>query len=455
MKRRLIHLTILYLLLWIVAFVYLLFRFSRRNGSLADYFSFFVELASRKFILIGFHIIFLLCCGLYFIVRHFIKVAKKKDTHTAWRQFSLKFVLPLLCIFIGLKTLVFVNANEWHNYTWDINHMNNSGKVKNLYELDNKHRGMSVFGWSENNTKAIKSLVKANIEWVAVIPFMFQENEKTKLINTPEFPEKYSRRDSNFIKAINDLHNNGIRVQLKPHLWMRDGWRSNITLQSEKEWDNWFESYRINMLRYAKMAQETNTELLCIGTELRTSIKQQPHKWDTLINEIRTIYNGELTYAANWYDEYEHVTFWDKLDYIGVQAYFPLTKEENPDLEIIEKGWDKHLRELKAFYEDHHKPILFTEVGYRSMANATIKPWEWDTFLGKFTKKKSNKTQQLAYEALFKKTWSEPWLAGIYIWQWHNETTIESTDTDQDFSPRFKPAENVIGKWYGTPMNRQ
>lgn len=386
---------------------------------------------------------------LYFVINHFRGVAKKNGNGNAWKQFSIKFILPVLFIIVGLKTLVYVNANEWHNYTWDSNHMNDSGRVKNLYKVDNKHRGMSVFGWSENNTNAINNLVKANIEWVAVVPFMYQENEKTKLVNTPEFPERFSSRDSNFIKAIHDLHKSGIRVQLKPHLWMRDGWRSNISLDNQKEWDDWFESYRINMLRYAKMAKETNTELLCIGTELRTAIKQQPQKWRDLIDEIKTIYQGELTYAANWYDEYEHVSFWDKLDYIGIQAYFPLTKIENPELELIEKGWDKHLKTIKAFHEKHNKPILFTEVGYRSMANATIKPWEWDTFFGKFTKKKSNRTQQLAFEALFKKTWNQPWIAGTYIWQWHNQTTIESTDTDQDFSPRFKPAENIIAKWYG------
>jgi hypothetical protein len=385
------------------------------------------------------------------VINHFRVVAKKKGNRKAWKQFTIKFILPVLFIIVGLKTLVYVNANEWHNYAWDSNYMNSSGKVKNLYELDNKHRGMSVFGWSENNTDAIKKLIEANIEWVAVVPFMYQENEKTKLVNTPEFPEKFSKRDSNFIKAIIDLHENGIRVQLKPHLWMREGWRSNISLDNEKEWDNWFESYRINMLRYANIAQGSKTELFCIGTELRTSIKKQPQKWEQLIKEIRAIYDGELTYAANWYDEYEHVSFWDKLDYIGIQAYFPLTKEENPNLEAIEKGWDKHLKTIKAFHEKHNKPILFTEVGYRSMANATIKPWEWDTFFGKFTNKKSNRTQQLAFEALFKKIWNQPWIAGTYIWQWHNHTTIESTETDQDFSPRFKPAENIIAKWYGTP----
>ncbi|MDB4292745.1 glycoside hydrolase [Maribacter sp.] len=245
------------------------------------------------------------------------------------------------------------------------------------------------------------------------------------------------------------MHQKGIRVHLKPHLWMNDGWRSNITLDSPSEWDAWFDSYRTNILRYARIAEETKAELFCMGTELKTSIKTQPERWESLIDEIRQIYSGELTYAANWYDEYEHVTFWNKLDYIGIQAYFPLTKEKYPSLKSIEKGWEKPLIALKAVHEKYKKPILFTEVGYKSEADATIKPWEWSPILSNLTKKKSDQTQQLAYEALLRQTWDQPWFAGVYIWQWDTRTTKESAETDLDFSPRFKPAENVMAKWFG------
>lgn len=449
MKKRGIHLMLLYLSLWIVAFVYFLFRFSRRNNSLSEAVSFFFEIATNTFLLIGFHVIFMLVCLLYFVIYHFRKVAKKKGNGMAWKQFSIKFILPVLFIIVGFKTLVYINANEWHDYDWDHSAMNDSGQVNHLYEIDEKHRGASVFGWSEDNSEAIDHLIKANVEWVAVIPFLYQKDENTSQMDVPSSMESYSRRDSSFVRAINDLHKNGLRVHLKPHLWMREGWRSNIKLKDKIEWDQWFESYRLNMLRYAKIAQRTNTELFCIGTELRTSIKNQPEKWEQLIKEVRAIYNGKLTYAANWYDEYEHVTFWEQLDFIGIQAYFPLTKEEHPDLESIEKGWDKHITELEGVHKKYNKPILFTEVGYKSTPDATIKPWEWSSYFNKLTVKKSDRTQQLAYEAMFKKNWNQPWFAGIYIWEWQNRTTAESAMTDLDFSPRFKPAENVIAKWFG------
>jgi len=101
-------------------------------------------------------------------------------------------------------------------------------------------------------------------------------------------------------------------------------WRSNINFDHEKDWDNWFESYRKTILHFALMAEKTKAELFCIGTELRSSVKQQPEKWKELIKEIKTIYAGKLTYAANWDCNFDTIDFWNELDYIGIQGYFPI-----------------------------------------------------------------------------------------------------------------------------------
>ena len=449
MKLKIRHFILVYSTLWLIAFVALTILISRGDRSLLDSARFFFDIAASRRFLIAFHVVFTLCYLLFLSARYFMNLYRKRGRKTLFKQMSLRFVLPLLMLLAGYKALAYNNTQEWYAFNWDSSVMNESGVVNNHYEKDKKHRGMAVFGWSENNTEAINALIRANIEWVAVTPFMHQKNEKTKLVSTPGNSERSSRRANRIIKSIQDLHEKGIRVQLKPHLWMNDGWRSNITLDNTEEWNAWFESYRTHLLRYAKIAEDTDTELLCIGTELATSIKTQPAKWEQLIEEIRQIYKGELTYAANWHDEYEHISFWDQLDYIGIQAYFPLTKKKSPELETIKKGWDKHLTALEKVHKKYDKPILFTEVGYRSDIDATIKPWEWSSFLADITHKKSDRTQQLAYEALFQETWDRSWFAGLYIWQWDNRTTEESAKTNLDFSPRFKPAENVMAKWFG------
>ena len=64
----------------------------------------------------------------------------------------------------------------------------------------------------------------------------------------------------------------------------------------------------------------------------------------------------------------------ERVDYIGVQAYYPLTKNNSPTLEGIKKGWNVHIKKLKTISDTFDKKIIFTEIGYRNDASATIKP---------------------------------------------------------------------------------
>ena len=454
MKKELRNAGITYLITWVIAFVVLTSLAARGERTMTEAALLFFEVAVNTKFLIAVHSLFLLLVIAFLITRYFRRIYRKKGPKPFIRQLLFRFALPITLIILVFKTLVFANTNEIFVYSWDDLVMNNTRVTKNYYNLDAMHRGMSVFGWrGENNEASIDDLIRANVEWVAVIPFMDQKDEASKTIGVPK-TSAWTRRDSVFIKSIQVLHSKGLHVQLKPHLWLGSGWRSNLSLDSDAEWNAWFDSYEENMVRYARMAELTGAELFCIGTELKSSIKKQPERWRSLITTIRTVYSGKLTYAANWHDEYEHIEFWDKLDFIGIQAYFPLTKTKNPDLGTIEKGWARHIDKLEKLHKVYNKPILFTEIGYKSDASATIKPWEWGSFLSVLSEKKSDQTQQLAFEALFKQLWHKEWFAGVYIWQWHNQSEKEDAPSDLNFSPRFKPAENTIAKWFGKPLKK-
>lgn len=105
--------------------------------------------------------------------------------------------------------------------------------------------------------------------------------------------------------------------------------------------------------------------------------------WEQVIERARAAYRGRLTYAAN-FDQYEEVGFWDRLDLIGINAYFPLRDrllgdgrdEELP--EILRAGWHSILARLDAFRGEAgipSHPVLFTELGYTARADSTIQPW--------------------------------------------------------------------------------
>ena len=440
---------LVYLLTWLGVFIFIVTALLVNDRNLLESVTIFFDLAPNASFLKGFHVLYLLALGAFLLIRFLVRTFQNKGFNIFLKRLTLSLILPLTLIISSYKTLVHVNSQEDYTHQWDTSVENQTGVSNNCYDIDGLHRGMSVFGWNRSNVGAVSELVKNNVEWVAVIPFFGQEDEQTAAVRTRDTYETWSRRDSTHIESINRLHEKGIRVHLKPHLWMNSGWRSNINLSSKTKWDSWFDSYRINMLHYAKMAQENQVELFCIGTELKTSIVQQPEKWSQLIRDIKTIYQGQLTYAANWNDDLETITFWDQLDYIGIQAYFPLTTSKTPDLETIKKGWDEHITELEQLSLTYEKPILFTEVGYKSEASSTIKPWEWGSQLSILHKQKSDRTQALAYEALFQKLWSKKWFAGLYIWQWDTRSREELAAKNLDFSPRFKPAENVIAKWFG------
>ncbi|WP_299672803.1 hypothetical protein [uncultured Polaribacter sp.] len=338
-----------------------------------------------------------------------------------------------------MKSIVHYNNNEDFKYEWNYAVENKSNFSKKRFLKDSKIRGMNAFRVGRRKNISISNYIKTNIEWIAVIPYFYQETESSIKINSPEKMGVWSKRDSAFIRDIKKLHTKDIFVMIKPHLWMSSGWRSNINFDTQENWNSWFEGYRKNIIHYAKMAQETNAALFCIGTELQSSLKELPKKWLLLIQEIKTIYKGKLTYAANWDDTYDFTDFWNEMDYIGIQAYYPLTENSNPNLEQIKTGWNKHMPSLKKLSKKYHKQILFTEVGYRNDLYATKKPWEWSNYFQRFLTKKSDKTQQLAYEALFQKLWKEDWFAGTFPWEWNSS----------DFPIYKKPSQNTIAIWYG------
>ena len=85
--------------------------------------------------------------------------------------------------------------------------------------------------------------------------------------------------------------------------------------------------------------------------------------WQKIIKEIRKIYKGKLTYAANW-DEFKRVAFWKDLDFIGIDAYFPLSNKKSPTIAEYELGWKLHKSEILKVQKQFNKPVIFTEFGY-------------------------------------------------------------------------------------------
>ena len=102
-----------------------------------------------------------------------------------------------------------------------------------------------------------------------------------------------------------------------------------------------------------------------------------------------------MTYADNW-DQFQNVPFWDQLDYVGIDAYFPL-KTSSPTVAVLTELWKPYVENLKIFSEKYNQKILFTEIGYRSINLPNSKPWDYSLRDQPF----NGQTQADALEALF------------------------------------------------------
>lgn len=374
--------------------------------------------------------------------------------HGKWRGlfkgFSLKIAVPVLLIWFSLQLMDAYRHGETFNYEWDHSVENTGDTIRNLYAADSLQRGIHVFDLLSDTTD-LETLKTNNIEWLTIVPFISQEEYNTPSLRT-DFGRNSPTDRFNRIKKIKRLADKyKFKIMLKPHIWLSNTsggiWRSNITMGTEEDWKLWFQKYENRILEYAKIAEELNIELFCIGTELHETVVHRPGRWVELIDNIKEVYSGKLTYAANWSGEIENVPFWHKLDFIGVQAYFPIAENRNPSLQELEAGWEKHIGYLRSQHENFNKPILFTEIGYKTTPNAGIEPWEWDSFGNRFYRRISQKTQAFCYQSFFNVVWHKPWFAGAHIWDW--QARGSSDGNDNSFTLEGKPAFNIVAEKFG------
>ncbi len=311
---------------------------------------------------------------------------------------------------------------------------------------EEKINGVSFVGSREKVTQEhVDPVVAVNANYAAVMPFGFLRSLESPNVIFDTDRQWYGETKKGAKQYIELLQANGVKIMLKPQIWVwRGEFTGDIIMQSEEDWKTFEQTYSDFILSYAQLAQDTGSEIYCIGTELEEFVKHRPDYWTALVREVKKIYHGKITYAANW-DEYPRTPFWKDLDFIGVDAYFPLSEEQYPTAEELTSGWQKWKTKLVELATRVEKPILFTEFGYRSMDFTAKKPWlvdqnQMDVNL---------EAQADALDVLFAEFWKEDWFAGGFVWKWFIHHSRSGGVGDNRFTPQNKPAEDVIRRHYG------
>ena len=289
-----------------------------------------------------------------------------------------------------------------------------------------------------NNIKAV------NASWIAVVPFGFtRKGQNTVQHDTPW--QWWGETKDGVVKSTQLAHDQGIKVMLKPQIYIPGGWVGELDFRGEQDWSTWEASYREYMMHFVDIAVAQNIEMLCIGTEFEIAIKKREKFWRQLIKEVRAVYEGKLVYSANW-DSYKEVPFWDALDYVGISAYFPLTDTKTPQKNELLKKWRPIVKDLKKYSKKIEKKILFTEYGYLSVDGCADKAWELEKKVNQLSI--NEQAQANAIDGILSSFWQQDFWVGGFLWKWFPNGMGHEGYVEKDYTPQHKLSEKTLSKWY-------
>ena len=316
-------------------------------------------------------------------------------------------------------------------------------------------KGFCYVAWTKNgyqNTNSVESMEQMaalGTNWTCLVTTWFQD----RIDSTDIHPSRSKTPSDESLRfAIRKMGELNIKVTLKPHLDIIQSegrWRGEIGFTNPADWQAWFASYADFVLHYARLAQEEDVQMLCIGTELTTATLSHPELWRELIKKIRGVYSGKLTYAANWSDEFSDIAFWDQLDYAGIDSYFPLVASDNPTEEQLKSVWQDWLKMIEPWQKRINKPVIFTEIVYKSAVGSADEPWAHSPAGSVDLELQSN-----CYQALLATFYDKPWFYGLYWWYWGANPEMGGK-FHRGFTPQNKPAQEVVKEWYQKPVGKK
>lgn len=279
-------------------------------------------------------------------------------------------------------------------------------------------RGMTIscgtYGWEwgeDGFVVELERLAELGVNWVAIHPYARIRAdgavESGRRGVDPDAPPLHLTR------PLEEARRKNIAFLVKPHLayWGSPfSWRGEVTFAEPAARERFWQQYADWIVELARTTSEADA--FCVGTELSGMLDDE-ERWRELIARVRAVTDARLTYAANW-DRFEEVAFWDALDAIGIQAYFPLSELEDPEEAALRAGWRSALAPLARLSAESGKPVVFTELGYSAAPVAALRPWE-DPSSAQLAPALQRRCLRVALDVLADE---EAWLRGAFLWKW-------------------------------------
>lgn len=236
----------------------------------------------------------------------------------------------------------------------------------------------------------------------------------------------------------------GLRLIVKAMVNCRDGyWRAYIHfidnyVPSEPTWGEWFDSYGRFVCELAKVAQEVNAEMFCVGCEM-VGADHRAEEWRKLVSDVRKHYTGHVTYNCDKYQE-DQVTWWDALDSISSSGYYPID------------ALDANFQRIREVAEKFNRPFLFMESGCPSRKGSEYIPNNWN-----FGGEQNLQAQADWYQAFTDALIRHPWVRGCVWWDWSAVRLypLEKAATNDGYCVYGKPAAEILRAYTSTIEARE
>ena len=294
----------------------------------------------------------------------------------------------------------------------------------------------------------LDELVRLGANAISITPFgRIWSLTSTEILMDFEMP--YEENRAAVRAMIAQAKARGLHVLVIPHLWVETpGWRGEMEPAGADGWARYQASYRAFVVAWARDAQAAGADAFSIGVECKSWSGRFGAYWSSLIAELRQTFDGELTYSANW-DEVEDVVFWDQLDLIGVNAFFPLAHEHGASDAAYRAGAEAAIGSLDALARVLDKPVLLVEIGYTTRRDAAVEPWLWPDDMRDVIVDEHEQARALA--ALAGAAAQSERVRGFFVWRYYANLDDVSQEAAWGFSPHAKLAEGVVSEIFAWP----
>ncbi len=310
-------------------------------------------------------------------------------------------------------------------------------------------KGMSYAYWNSfdagyptrKSAESLELIRKLGANWIASIPYGFMRGAQSTEVYYAGHHIGGESDESMFALAA-DARSRGLKVMMKPQIWINhDSWPGKIDFENDADWNRFMDNYENWIVHYAIISELSHADLLCIGTEMVKCTLKKPDRWRKLISRVREVYHGPLVYASNYGKEFEQITFWDALDYIGLDNYYAVRTSEKQGASEMKQGFLLQKEKVRSVALRFQKPVVFTEIGYMANGGAGMGSRESDF------SDYNEALQAQCYHLAMETYWKEPWFSGMYWWKWFSNPEDQGKEADTH-SPHGRTAETVLREWY-------